>query len=521
RIKVWHLPTGKLWATTVQLETVPTQLAFSSDSKLLASGAGGDAEGLTVVWQLPDQRPSGSSSDKSSGVVSADPVAKDGARATTSAKSPAARMPPANAQLAAALRKAGKLVREQRADTDEFRRTLQGVAGDLPILPSSANLAPDGWLNLTLNSSGTGFDAYRFTSTLDGPADLCIAFVEPREETNWYVLPVTGQMEAANDFDREDALDLPGVDKGRSVIFQLLAQGTIAPRAEYILWFATKATEAVELKLLWKVVPRGTIQDKPTSDSVAKELGLKTPLRFLVSSSAEPLKRLSALRHGAPVRSLAFSPDGTTLATGGGDNQVRLWERTRGTLRQTVPGAMVVFAPDGLSIATAATIDGPTSVAIWDATSGQQCHRLEGAHLRLVEQLAFSPDGSRLASGCRGGIVTVWDTATGRQAWQPELAVSPRTNRHRRLSGHQAGVLAAAFSPKDDLLVTGGSDSFVLQWSMASGGMAGQIEWHRPSTRCGLQRRRQVDRLGRERQYDSSLHLCSRARRAHHESPRP
>jgi WD40 repeat protein len=75
---------------------------------------------------------------------------------------------------------------------------------------------------------------------------------------------------------------------------------------------------------------------------------------------------------------------------------------------------VLAFAPDGAVLATAG-FDG--IIRLWDIASGQVVSRIE-AHDRGVHALAFSPDGSMLASG-GGGFVKVWDVATGRVRTTP------------------------------------------------------------------------------------------------------
>jgi WD40 repeat protein len=160
------------------------------------------------------------------------------------------------------------------------------------------------------------------------------------------------------------------------------------------------------------------------------------------------------------VLSLAFSPDGETLATGTDQGVVRLWDAATGRERVTLPtllkglevvqekpdGSVVsrppsrvtglVFSPDGKTLVTAGA-----NVRLWEVATGHQAARLRGT-VSYLDALAFSPDGRLLAAAGRGRSIRVWDAATGE-----ELAP------FRGLHGE---VHALVFSPDGKRLVSDG-----------------------------------------------------------------
>ncbi|MGW3668448.1 nSTAND1 domain-containing NTPase [Streptomyces sp. NPDC005141] len=188
-------------------------------------------------------------------------------------------------------------------------------------------------------------------------------------------------------------------------------------------------------------------------------------LESLRSAAALPVhRRLSG--HTDEVYAVAFSRDGHTLATGGADQTVRLWDPVTGKSRATLKDhtgqvTSVAFSPDGHTLATGSA-DG--TVRLRDPVSGRTRTTLEGRQAEGVYAVAFSHDGHTLATGCADGKVRLWDPVSGRT----------RTT----LEGHKAEVYSVAFSPDGRTLATGGADRTVRLWDPATGKSRATLKDH-------------------------------------------
>jgi Tol biopolymer transport system component len=159
--------------------------------------------------------------------------------------------------------------------------------------------------------------------------------------------------------------------------------------------------------------------------------------------------------HTELVVSVAFSPDGRTLASGSNDKTIKLWDVASGELRRTLTGHLnfvnsVAFSPDGQTLASGSK---DYNIKLWDAASGQLLHTL--TFHSLVNSVVFSPDGLTLASGGDDKTVKLWDTASG------EL--------RRTLTGHTGDVNSVAFSPDGRTLASGSYGDSIRLWDSASG----------------------------------------------------
>jgi RNA polymerase sigma factor (sigma-70 family) len=154
--------------------------------------------------------------------------------------------------------------------------------------------------------------------------------------------------------------------------------------------------------------------------------------------------------HQWPVRCVAFAPDGKTLASGDLDGQVKLWDlatrREQATMRSAGQVYSIAFAPDGRTLA-AGYRNG--TIRLWNLPAGTVRDTLAG-HTDTVFSLAFSRDGLELASASKDRTARLWNAATGQ-----ERLVLPAAN----------PTCAVAFAPDGKTLAVGSGRSLDQVWS--------------------------------------------------------
>jgi WD40 repeat protein/serine/threonine protein kinase len=142
---------------------------------------------------------------------------------------------------------------------------------------------------------------------------------------------------------------------------------------------------------------------------------------YLLKNFSQPKALLKTFRHPDVVWSVAFSPDGKTLATGGNEGIVRLWDVPSGQKRaETIPVGSawrIRFFPDGTKFAVVGSTRVDTVVRIFDTASGKEVFSLNG-HGGRVRGLDISPDGKRIATGSRDGTIRIWNAETGAEETQ-------------------------------------------------------------------------------------------------------
>jgi WD40 repeat protein len=200
-----------------------------------------------------------------------------------------------------------------------------------------------------------------------------------------------------------------------------------------------------------------------TSSGIAYRVALENQRKRGVSvtkkSSAANGKVKLQLRDDeqmAVVRSVSFSPDGKSLASGGYGMNISIWDAATGTRIGRLDGHTgkidsVCFSPDAQTLASGSW---DKSIRIWDTRSGKLNLTLQG-HAGEVHTVSFSPNGKILASGSWDNTVKLWELGTG-------------TNTHT-LVGHKGKVTCVSFSPDGKTLASGSWDKTVKLWDVAHG----------------------------------------------------
>ncbi|HEY9865950.1 MAG TPA: protein kinase [Candidatus Obscuribacterales bacterium] len=171
-------------------------------------------------------------------------------------------------------------------------------------------------------------------------------------------------------------------------------------------------------------------------------------------------ERMTLKGHSSDVYSVAFSPDSQILASGSQDKTIKLWEVGTGQLITTLTTTnwvlSVKFSPDGKILAAGSR---DNTIKLLDMTTGKQIANFTG-HLAPVTSVAFSPDGKILASGSEDGNVKLWEVSTGKlQANLPGSTM----------------VKSIAFSPDGKILAGGGSDPTIQLWDVATGNIQASL----------------------------------------------
>lgn len=169
-----------------------------------------------------------------------------------------------------------------------------------------------------------------------------------------------------------------------------------------------------------------------------------------------------------------WSDDGRQVATGATDNRVRLWSSGTGELEAVLEGhrdgvTALAFSPDGNRVATASA---DKTARIWDRSTGRQLARLDG-HDRGLTDISFDRAGSRIVTASWDETAKIWENAAnGRCLFTLKDAGAP--------------IMAAAFDPSGDNVVTASDNGAVALWNARTGALLHRLTGHGAAVRVAF-----------------------------------
>jgi WD40 repeat protein len=198
------------------------------------------------------------------------------------------------------------------------------------------------------------------------------------------------------------------------------------------------------LSLLLSIKSSQLEDSSVTRDAVLRGLQSAFPIRSILSG------------HKDGVSSVAFSPNGKTIASAGYDNTIRVWNSSNGHFIRELKGHTnwvnsVVFSPDSKIIASGSR---DNTIRLWSSGSGRLIRIIKG-HINWVNSVVFSPDSKIIASCGDDNAIQLWNSSNGVLIY--------------KFFGHTTNsILDLAFSPDGKTIASAGTDKTIRLWDLSS-----------------------------------------------------
>lgn len=206
--------------------------------------------------------------------------------------------------------------------------------------------------------------------------------------------------------------------------------------------------------------------DTGTSPLSLASGGYDQTLRLWDGTTGRCLRVLQGYTNG--ILALTFAPDGQYLASGSQAGHIDFWDIHTGKSLRSLPAHSaeiwaLAFSPDGEWLASSGT---EPTIGLWHASTGKCRYRLD-AQTYWVRSLAFSPDGAWLASAGMDEQICLWEVATGKRV--------------RCFQGHTDHIWAVRFSPDGQWLASSSDDTTIKLWDWRQGQCLQTLQGHTSS----------------------------------------
>jgi len=256
--------------------------------------------------------------------------------------------------------------------------------------------------------------------------------------------------------------DLTGYDFSDLAVWQAQLQGVSLHRVNFTNADLKKSVFSETLGDVWSVAfsPDGaTLAASDTAGTIH------------LWNVLDGQKILTCEGHQHWACEVAFSPDSNLIVSASGDNTVKIWHAKTGdclrTLTEHQDWVISIAISPTASIVASSGAD--RTIRLWDLDTGESLQVLEG-HQHWICKVAFSPDGRMLASASDDRTIKLWDVQTGKCL--------------KTIEGHTSIVRSVAFSPDGTTLATGSEDTTIKLWDIQTATCTRTLTGHLDQVRC-------------------------------------